>query len=70
MARISDNDVIKNFTKILSDFAMLEKHQRADEKVAAKELAELCDWKILIENYFKAHNMALERAGISTKKAL
>jgi len=60
---VSDDDAIKNFTKILYDFSMLEKHQRADEKVAAKELAELCDWKILIENYFKAHNLALEKAG-------
>ena len=53
--------MIEDFANILFDFAKRDRHQRADEKIAAKELTEHCDWKLLIENYFKAHNMALEK---------
>ena len=34
---------------------------RVENKIQAKELAKLADWRILINNYITAHNLALKK---------
>ena len=55
----SEDEEVNEFTEILSSYAKLSHNERVELKMKAKELAELADWKVLIENYIKAHNMAL-----------
>ncbi len=56
-----EESVINDFTDILHSFAKLHRKDRVLQKMLAKELAEHADWKILINNYVRAHNMALEK---------
>ena len=61
MLNQKEGEVTKRFAKLLSNFLRRDKHMRAKNKLNAKELSSLADWKFLIENYFKAHNLALQR---------
>jgi len=56
-----ENDVVEDFSEILYDYAQLHRKARVEQKMEAKELSELADWKVLVENYIKAHNMALSK---------
>jgi len=56
-----EGDILKEFTKILFDFSKLSKKGRVQQKIDAKKVAELADWKEFLNNYIKAHNLALER---------
>ncbi len=51
----------EELVRVMYDFAQMDRHQRVEQKLAAKQLSELCDWRILIENYIRAHNLALSR---------
>lgn len=57
----SEEEVISNFTDLLYEFCKRDKYARIENKLHAKELSSLADWKLFIENYIKAHNLALER---------
>ncbi len=57
----SDDKVTDELTNILYDYSTITKHERIEHKIRAKRLASLADWKILVENYIKAHNLALEK---------
>jgi len=57
----TDEEIIKSLSDFMYYFANLTKYDRVKNKLEAKRLAGLADWKILIENYIKAHNMALEK---------
>jgi hypothetical protein len=52
-------DVVDELTEILHNFSSLSRQERAENKIQAKKIANLFDWKILIENYIKAHNLAV-----------
>ncbi|HZX44820.1 MAG TPA: glycosyltransferase [Candidatus Nanoarchaeia archaeon] len=54
-------DIERDFTELLYKFIMRDKHSRAANKLNAKELSGLADWKLLIENYIKAHNLAVRK---------
>ena len=56
-----EDKVVKEFTDIMYNYSMLNRHQRVANKIDAKELAELADWKELIYNYIEAHNLALKK---------
>jgi glycogen(starch) synthase len=76
-SKINHNDddgifVIKRFQKpleetenefldLLARFSERDKYARANKDVNAKGIADLADWNLLVENYVKAHNLALER---------
>ncbi|MBN1156863.1 hypothetical protein JXA85_04550, partial [Candidatus Woesearchaeota archaeon] len=47
--------------KILLEFCHLEKEKRVRNKIQAKTIASKADWKILIDNYIEAHNLAVEK---------
>jgi len=57
----NNKELENNFYNIIKQFVERDKHERAINKLSAKELSKLADWNILIENYIKAHNEALKR---------
>ncbi|RJQ17165.1 hypothetical protein C4573_03875 [Candidatus Woesearchaeota archaeon] len=57
----SYDDVVNSFAQILYGFTMLDHTERVQNKLSAKSLATLADWNFLIENYIKAHNLALRK---------
>jgi glycogen synthase len=59
----SEEDIINQFVRILHNYSTLDRHGRVENKIEAKELSELADWKELINNYFQAHNLALKKIG-------
>ncbi|NQU79707.1 glycogen/starch synthase [Candidatus Woesearchaeota archaeon] len=52
---------LKAFEDVLYKFAKFNEEQRVEQKIKAKELANLADWKQLVKNYFKAHNLAIKK---------
>ena len=59
----NEEDIINEFVKTLYNYINLTRHKRVENKIEAKSLAELADWKELIHNYFQAHNLALKKRG-------
>jgi glycogen(starch) synthase len=57
----NDDEVIEELFNVLYNFTNLSQQDRIANKIEARRLASLTDWKVLIENYIKAHNMAVER---------
>ena len=60
----SNTEVVEELSRILCDFSSLARQERAENKIQAKKLANLFDWKLLIENYVRAHNLAVEKRGL------
>jgi len=56
------NVVINEFTDILYKFAKFNAQERVQQKLIAKDMANLADWKVLIKNYFDAHELAIKKA--------
>jgi len=56
-----DGEVVNDFTEILKNYVSLRRKDRVEQKMQAKELCEYADWKKLIENYIRAHNLAIEK---------
>jgi glycogen(starch) synthase len=57
----NDDEVVGQLTDTFYKFTAFTKHQRIQNKIAARALAERADWKIFGENYIKAHNLALKK---------
>jgi glycogen(starch) synthase len=57
----SDEDVVKELVDTFYAYSKLTKFGRIENKIAARKLASLADWKILIQHYIEAHNIALDR---------
>lgn len=57
----SDDDIIEDLYSRLYDYASLPKKKRIENKLEARKLASLADWDRLIENYFRAEDMALKK---------
>jgi len=45
--------------EIMRNFSLIEHSERVDNKVRAKELSHLADWKHLVKNYIEAYNLAI-----------
>lgn len=56
-----EKEVVEEFAQKLFDFSQLNHQDRVQNKLSAKRLSSLCDWKEFISNYIKAHNLALKR---------
>ena len=54
---------VKELADLLYQFTILPKKKRIDNKLKAKQLASMADWKKLIKNYFRAHEIALNSIG-------
>jgi glycogen synthase len=57
----SEDSVVDEFTNIMHKFTKFTQQQRVDCKLNAKNFSELADWKIFVEYYVNAHNMALQK---------
>ncbi len=56
---VSDEEATNKIADTLHKFVIRDKYARAKNKLSAKELAGLADWKILVERYIESHNLAL-----------
>ncbi len=55
----SEDDVVKDLVNDMYNYCNLDKESLSDNRMNAKDLSLLADWKILIDNYVTAHNLAL-----------
>jgi glycogen(starch) synthase len=58
----SEDQVINDLSQMLYDFSHQPHSIRLNCKLKAKSLSAFADWKILCEDYVKAHNLALDKA--------
>ena len=58
---ISDDDAVADLADIMYEFSTYSKQDRIENKLRAKRIASMADWKLLILNYIKAYNLAVER---------
>ncbi|RMF55436.1 hypothetical protein D6745_02180 [Candidatus Woesearchaeota archaeon] len=56
-----EDEVVDEFFKILYQYMQLNRNQRVQQKIAAKQLSTLADWNNFIDYYIEAHNMALKK---------
>jgi hypothetical protein len=63
LERLNKNEevITEEFSEIMFYFIKLTQSQRVDQKISARNFSELADWKIFINNYINAHNLALEK---------
>lgn len=57
----TDGEAVAELANVMYGFAKLTKNMRVQAKIEAKELCSKADWKVFIEFYVKAHNLAVER---------
>jgi glycogen(starch) synthase len=57
----SDEDVTKELIDTLHNFTHLTKQQRVENKITARNIAKMADWKFFIKRYIEAHNLALKK---------
>ena len=57
----SYNESVEELFSILYRISRLKKSDRVKNKINAKNLAVKADWESLIDNYIKAHDLALNR---------
>lgn len=57
----SDEDVVSQLAEVMLNFANLSKEERVANKIQARKAASMADWKIFINNYIEAHNLAVDR---------
>ena len=57
----SDEEFVEELTNIMYFYAKLNKEERINNKIEARRLAGLADWKILFDHYVEAHNAALAK---------
>ena len=56
----SDEDVINQLVDFMFNFANLSKEERISNKLQARAVASMADWKIFINNYIEAHDLAVK----------
>jgi len=56
----NDDEVTEAMTNMMYKFQGLSPHDRIENKISARNIAELADWKTFAGNYITAHNLALK----------
>ncbi len=59
----SEDEMVEELYNIFDYYSSLDTSGRTDNKIEARRLASLADWKMLVNNYINAHNQALEKRG-------
>ena len=57
----SQDETVNDLAGIMYYFAHLSVQERVANKMAAQKVAATADWKLFIERYIKAHNLAVSR---------
>ena len=60
----SYDEVVKEIAKVLYEFAALSAQDRIKNKIEAKRIASVTDWKYMVKNYFKAYELAVRKRGL------
>ena len=60
--RKTDDDVISQLIDVMFNFANSPKEDRIANKLQARKVASMADWKIFVNNYIEAHNLAVDKA--------
>ncbi|MBL7169589.1 MAG: hypothetical protein ISS48_01045 [Candidatus Aenigmarchaeota archaeon] len=55
------DEVSKELAETLKFFIFLETEKRTRLKFRTREVVDILDWKIQVENYFRAHELAIEK---------
>ncbi len=58
----TDEDVVSQLTDVFMNFSSFNAEERIASKMEARSVASICDWKLFVKNYVKAHNLAIEKA--------
>lgn len=58
----SNEDVVSQLVDVMFNFANLSKEDRIANKMQARKIASMADWKIFVRHYIEAHNLAAEKA--------
>ncbi len=56
-----DSKAIGQLSEIMRSYVKKNQKERVEQKLIAKKLSEYADWKRLIANYIKAHNISIEK---------
>ncbi len=62
-ARRAREMIVNDLADMLFQFAQYATRERIENKMQARKLAALADWKFLIRHYVEAHNFALKKIG-------
>ncbi|MBI1935405.1 hypothetical protein HYS31_03110 [Candidatus Woesearchaeota archaeon] len=57
----SDDEVVSQLVDVMLSFAEFSKEDRIANKLQARKIASMADWKIFVNNYIEAHNYAISR---------
>ena len=57
----SDGDVVNQLVDVMFNFANLSKENRIANKMQARKVASMADWKSFVNNYIEAHNLAVDK---------
>ncbi|MFH1915822.1 MAG: glycosyltransferase [Nanoarchaeota archaeon] len=57
----SNDLVVEDLARIMYEYTALDHVERVENKITAKTVSSLADWKHLVKNYIEAHNLALEK---------
>ena len=58
----SDDDVVNQLVDVMFKFTELSKENRIANKLQARKVASMADWKNFVDNYIEAHNLAVSKA--------
>ncbi len=53
--------IVDDLSNFMYEYTQHSQEERVKDKMAAKRVSAIADWKNLIDNYIKAHNLALEK---------
>ncbi|MBI4450820.1 glycosyltransferase [Candidatus Woesearchaeota archaeon] len=56
-----DDDVVDQLAETMHYYASLPTQQRVENKIAARTIANMADWKYFIERYIEAHDLAVKK---------
>lgn len=57
----TEKETCSKLTEVMYNFAKLSKKERVENKISSRKLAKLADWSVLIENYFNAYDLAVDK---------
>jgi len=58
-----EESVVEEFAFMMYRFLKFTQPQRIECKLSAKNFSNFADWKLFVEYYINAHNMALQKKG-------
>ncbi len=57
----SDDEVVSQLVDVMFRFANFSKEERIANKLQARKVASMADWKSFVKNYIAAHDLAVEK---------